>query len=253
MSSHPYAVPALEKGLDILETIAAAANPLSLAELAKLLDRSPNELFRMLNCLEQRGYLIKDLASARYSLTLKLFELAHTHSPVEKLLVAARKPMEQLTERVQESCHLSVLRRQQLLVVAQVERPSILRLSVEVGAIFDPFMTASGRLLLAFLPSDELADIVGRVLPQKNSLLATFKQIRREKLSTAVSETYVGVRDVAVLVGNAEIGVMAALAVAFIARSSSKTHTAEYFRKITDETRIAAASINDNLKVKPSS
>ncbi|MBV9672715.1 MAG: IclR family transcriptional regulator [Verrucomicrobia bacterium] len=248
MNPHRYAVPALDKGLDILETIAAASTPLSLAELAKLLNRSPNELFRMLNCLEQRGYLAKE--SARYSLTLKLFELAHTHSPLEKVLEAARKPMTELTESVQESCHLSVLRHQQLCVIAQVECPSILRLSVEVGAIFDPFTTASGRLLLAFLPPDELAEVVGQTLPYKSSFLAGLEKIRHQRLSTAVSETYVGVKDIAVLVGNPEIGVMAALAVAFISRSSSKMHATEHPKKITKAIRAAAASINDNLQVR---
>ena len=68
-----YPVPALEKGLDIVETLAAAAVPQSLAELADALDRSSSELFRMLNCLERRGYVKRDGSSGKYALTLRLY------------------------------------------------------------------------------------------------------------------------------------------------------------------------------------
>ena len=77
-----YHVPALEKGLDILETLASSAVPQSLSELARSLHRSSSELFRMLDSLERRGYILKDLVSGNYRLSLKLYELAHTHSPV---------------------------------------------------------------------------------------------------------------------------------------------------------------------------
>ena len=83
-----YPVPALEKGLDLLETLAAAAVPQSLAELATTLERSSSELFRMLNCLERRGYITRDAVSGKYGLTLKLYTLAHAHSIMEKLLHA---------------------------------------------------------------------------------------------------------------------------------------------------------------------
>ncbi|MGH9454797.1 MAG: helix-turn-helix domain-containing protein, partial [Terriglobia bacterium] len=57
-SSPPhYRAPALEKGLDILEALAAARVPQSLSEMARLLKRSASELFRMLNLLERRGYI----------------------------------------------------------------------------------------------------------------------------------------------------------------------------------------------------
>ena len=39
-----YRAPALDKGLDILELLAATEESLSQAEIAKALDRSPNEI-----------------------------------------------------------------------------------------------------------------------------------------------------------------------------------------------------------------
>jgi DNA-binding IclR family transcriptional regulator len=202
-----YPVPALEKGLDILEALAAAAVPQLLAELAVTLKRSRNELFRMLNCLERRGYVTRDALSGKYGLSLKLYTLAHGHSVTEKLLQAARVPMQALTERFRESCHLSVLDRGRLLVVAQQESPERVRLSIEVGSLFEPERTASGRLLLAY---QREADGTTRPTP---ALARTLEGIRRAGVSIAESETIEGVRDMAVLVGSPAAGIMAALAV----------------------------------------
>ena len=65
--------------------LAAEPHSLSLQEIAKRLDRTPNELFRMLDVLVRRGYLSR-LPDSTYVLTLRLFELAQRHPPVERLL-----------------------------------------------------------------------------------------------------------------------------------------------------------------------
>lgn len=224
-----YPVPALEKGLDIIETLAAAAVPQSLAELAARLDRSSSELFRMLNCLERRRYLKRDSASGKYALTLKLYTLAHAHSVIEKLLRVSSAPMQALTEKVRESCHLSVMQEEQLVVVAQQESPERVRLSIEVGAVFDPVCTASGRLLLAQLEPEEQDRVIaasdaGRALSARaaQELRGTLAEVRRRGISTAESETIEGVRDLAVLVGNRDTGVFAALAITRLLRRGQR-------------------------------
>lgn len=218
-----YPVPALEKGLDILEALAAAAVPQSLTELAARLERSSSELFRMLNCLERRGYLARDAVSGKYGLSLKLFALGHEHSTAGKLLAAARGPMQALTEKFRESCHLSVLERGRLLVLAQEESPERVRLSIEVGGTFEPERTASGRLLLAFAPSGNGASATAS---HEASLERELTRIRRDGVSAARSETIEGVRDLAVLVGRPESGVTAALAVTRLLRRGETTDEA---------------------------
>ena len=51
--------PALEKGLDVLELLAAEPHGLNLQDIARRLDRSPNELFRMVDVLVRRGFLAR--------------------------------------------------------------------------------------------------------------------------------------------------------------------------------------------------
>jgi DNA-binding IclR family transcriptional regulator len=245
-----YPVPALEKGLDILEALAAAAVPQALAELAVRLQRSSSELFRMLNCLEVRGYLTREEVSGKYALTLKLYSLAHAHSVAEKLLHAAFLPMQALTEKVRESCHLSVLDRGRLLVVAQQESPERVRLSIEVGAQFDAVATASGRLLVSCLADDARAMVLGgspsgRALNVRAqaALKTNLAEIRRTRISTAESETIEGVRDVSVLVGSPETGLTAALAVTRLLRRGERGDETVLIAAM----KATAAAITKNL------
>ncbi len=234
-----YPVPALEKGLDIVEALAAEAAPQSLGELAAGLKRSSSELFRMLNCLERRGYVAREAVSGKYGLTLKLFALSHVHSVTEKLLLAARGPMQGLTERFQVSCHLSVLERGRLLVVAQEMSPEPVRISIEVGATFEAAKTASGRLLLAW-SGESAARGEGKTW---KALEKIFAQIRTSGVSVAESETIEGVRDLAVLVGRPEAGVMAALAVTRLLRRGQRADEGALLAGM----RSAAAEITEGL------
>lgn len=243
-----YPVPALEKGLDLVEALAAAAVPQSLAELAAAQRRSSSELFRMLNCLERRGWIGRDAVSGKYRLSLKLYALAHTHSPIEQLLQCARRPMQELTERHQQSCHLSVLDRRRLLVIAQQESPGPVRLSIEVGGSFDPLRTASGRLLLAHAPADEVKHALGALRPAaRRAATAALEKIRRSGVSIAESETIEGVRDLSVLVGNPASGVVAALAMTRLHRRDIRTDETTLLAGL----RRAAGEITTSLGLAP--
>ncbi|MBI3858358.1 MAG: IclR family transcriptional regulator [Planctomycetes bacterium] len=216
----PYAVPALEKGLDLLEVLAAQPEPRSQADLARALGRSPSEIFRMLACLERRGYIVKEEASGRYRLTLRLFELAHTHTPVDQLLHAAEGPMRELARLVRESVHLSVISEGKLLVLAQIESRNRTRVSVEIGARFPAVLTASGRVLLAQLPPEELRAQLARDedwdrlgAAARGRFLADLLRIRRDGVYQGKSDLTHGIRDVAALVGNPRVGVAAAVCV----------------------------------------
>src|ERR1700759_2656967 len=114
----PYATPALEKGLDILELLAKERDGLTKSEIARSLNRTVSEIFRMLLCLERRAY-ISEAAGDRYVLSLRLFQLVQEHPPTERLLSEALPRMHSLTERVQQSCHLGVLDAGRVVILAQ--------------------------------------------------------------------------------------------------------------------------------------
>src|SRR6478752_905346 len=67
-----YPAPALEKGLEIIELLAAAAQPLSTRAIADNLGRSKGEIFRMLCVLMDRGYIDRDPVSEELTLSRRL-------------------------------------------------------------------------------------------------------------------------------------------------------------------------------------
>ncbi|MCB0127519.1 MAG: IclR family transcriptional regulator [Caldilineaceae bacterium] len=226
-----YQVPALEKGLDILEYLAAGGIPLTQTQISRGLGRGPNELFRMLVSLERRGYIQRDPGSGAYSLTLRLFEMGHTHSPYRALLRAAARPMQALTETALESCHMSVLQRGKLLILAQEESPRRLRLSTEVGSTFPMIHTASGRLLLAHRPTEEQADLLEHDVDYRQ--LTKGEQAKLEKRLTAIreqgydeayGEVTEGVNVISVLVGAPTGSIHAALTIPALGRKQEPQH-----------------------------
>lgn len=216
-----YAVPALEKGLDIVEYLADQAVPMTQSQLARALDRQPGELFRMLACLEGRDYVRRDPINGGYALTLKLFQLARIHSPYETLIAAARPLMRALSDAVRESCHLTVLQNDQVLVLAQEESPNPFRLSVEVGSTHSPLRTNSGRLLLAALDRSTL-DLTLERLPEwkamdavtRRARLSRIEEVRASGHARSVGERFMGSADIGVLVGSPGAPITAALTIA---------------------------------------
>ncbi|MCP5110607.1 MAG: IclR family transcriptional regulator, partial [bacterium] len=185
--------------------------------------RTSSELFRMVATLEKRDYIIRDPATGAYRLSMKLYEMSHMHSPVENLVRAAREPMRELANAVRESCHLSVLERGRLVVVAEEASREPVRLSVEVGSTAPALLTVSGRVLLAHLPEAELRDFLAKDpeyqgLSRRKQAEARkeLEKIRGEGFTAAPSAYRVGT-DVAVIVGVPEIGVAASLAIPCLA------------------------------------
>ncbi|RME71771.1 MAG: IclR family transcriptional regulator [Chloroflexi bacterium] len=248
-----YKVPALEKGLDILEELARSPRPQSLTQLANNLGRSSNEIYRMVNYLEWRGYIRREPHSSNYYLSLKLYELAHLNPPLQNLLNAATIPMEQLAITLRESCHLGVLRHGQLVVVKQALSPEKICLSVEVGGRFSAVHTASGRLLLAYLAQEELEafleldqDYQRLSPPEKEAFLVRLEEIRTKGYSDAESETHVGINDLSVLVGNPKIGLTAALTVASLTFAKSAPAKKEILHALQE----CAAKISKSMGIK---
>ncbi|MDB5271618.1 MAG: IclR family transcriptional regulator [Hymenobacter sp.] len=223
-----YTVPALEKALDVLELLSEQAVPMTQAQLCRALEREPSELFRTLCALEGRGYLRRE-GDGAYVLTLKLFELSRTHSPHEQLLRAASTPMRELVERCRESCHLCVLHRDQVLVLAQVDAPTSIRLSVEAGSLHSPVGTVSGQVLLAHSPEFEREDVLSRRADylrmsagERRAFQDALATVRDNGWAYAEGARFVGGRDLSVPVGAATARTQAVLTIA----SLRGTHTA---------------------------
>jgi len=217
-----YTAPALEKGLDILELLAGEADGLSQAAIAQRLSRSTAELFRMLSVLERRGYVVR-LGDGLYRLSLRLFELAHQHPPLKRLLGVALPAMQELAQSSRQSAHLVIHFSRRILVVAQVDSPEPMGFSVRLGANF-PFRPdrASSRVLSAFQPAPMQEELIAELLANGSrrhsaaKVRAELAEIARVGLYIAPSDTTTGVTDLCAPVFDHSDGAVAALTVPYL-------------------------------------
>ena len=219
-----YRAPALEKGLDILELLAKSAASLSATQIAQTLDRSLGEIYRITLALESRGYIRKNPATEGYTLTLRLFELAHEFPPINRLVAVALPEMEKLVASTEQSCHLVILNGQNVLVVAQVDAPTPMRYSVRLGAQFPIAETSSGAVLLAYAQDNEKKSILADIQANTPEFVAGLNPRIAEILARGgeVKESLVvaGVLNIAFPVFDFR-GVVAALTIPYLRQTSS--------------------------------
>jgi DNA-binding IclR family transcriptional regulator len=149
-----YRAPALEKGLDVIELLAAEKSPLNLSAISQRLGRSSGELFRMLQVLEFKGFITTAENGAGYVLTNKLFALAMTQAPVRSLVETALPIMRKLTHDIGQSCHIAVASEDQIVVITRIERPGDLGFSVRIGYRREIARATSGLVLFAYQSED---------------------------------------------------------------------------------------------------
>ncbi|RFU49819.1 IclR family transcriptional regulator [Paraburkholderia sp. DHOC27] len=197
-----YRAPALDKGLDILELLAEQKESLTRAEITKLLGRNASEMYRMLERLVARQYVVRSAAGDRYSLSLKLYALSHRHPPMNRLISEALPLMQRFADAAEQSCHLVVYDRGNLLVIAQVDGPGTWGMSVRLGSRVGLIDTGSGRVMLAFQSPElrehmlaEHTQVKGEVTIDREALEQTCERIRTAGFSQKDSQQIFGVTD----------------------------------------------------------
>ena len=150
-----YNAPALDKGLDIIELLALSSEPKTQAQIASHLNKTVNEIYRMLNTLKERGYLSFNEKTDQYYLSYKLLTLVSSFNPTKTLIEKALPAMKEIAAKTNYSVHLSIYTAGKLLVLAQQDSPSPFNYHVAVGSTFDLLETSSGRVLLTFQSEQE--------------------------------------------------------------------------------------------------
>ncbi|WP_445504839.1 IclR family transcriptional regulator [Microvirga sp. G4-2] len=198
-----YAAPALEKGLDILELLAEAGEPLSTRAIAEQLGRSKGEIFRMVFVLQQRGYLEREPGTERLALSRRLFDLG-IRTPRGRQLTSVVLPhMERFSENTGQGAHLVVLSRAETVVVATTAGYLDAGVTIRLGYGRPALEANSGQLILAFQPEHRLhllmreaSEDAQRMLdiPETRRQLA---EIRARGYQIAPSRDIVAVTDIA--------------------------------------------------------
>ena len=153
--SNSYSAPALDKGLDILELLSNNVTGLTQAQIANKLNKSVNEIYRMISTLRLREYVDLDEETDIYYLSYKILNMTAKFEPVKTLITRTVPLMKEIATRTNQSIHLAIYTRGKILVIAQEDSPSFFNYHMSVGATFDLLETSSGRVMLAFQSEKE--------------------------------------------------------------------------------------------------
>jgi DNA-binding IclR family transcriptional regulator len=232
-----YASPALDKGLDVIELLARQSAGLTKSEISRRLGRTVSEIFRMLLCLERRGY-IAQAADERYTLTLKLFQLVQDHPPTERLITEALPVMHRVAHEARQSCLLATLEGSQVIIVAQVNAATSVGFYVKLGSAVDLMEGSSGYVILAFQNEDArqrtLAEWQRRTGKRAPADLAKhLARIRRKGFEQRPSYKVRGVTNISYPIFNERGSAVCALGIPYIEH---------------DETNLSAGAVAEILE-----
>ncbi len=244
-----YRAPALDKGLDILELLAGQPHGLTRAEIVKEMARSPSEIYRMLERLVARQYVMRNASGERYAISLKLFALANMHPPLSRLINQALPIMDEFARKAEQSCHMGVYDRGNVLIGAQINSPRGWSFSVQRGARVGLLDTASGHLLLAYAEEGSYQRMLAEHTPvdgevpiterELDSILAT---IREQGYLERDSAQSFGVVDISFPILGPDKTALATLTCPYIQRIDS--HFGPTMPAVRNYLRAAAAALS---------
>jgi DNA-binding IclR family transcriptional regulator len=242
-----YAAPALEKGLDILEKLSSVSHPMGLSEISQAVGRSKSEIFRMLHVLERRGYIERAGGSDLYSLTNRLFLLGMERPPLKGLLDIALPMMHQLSDVLEQSCHLAVPSDEFMVVIARIEPPADLGLVVRIGHRRPILEATSGQVLTAFQLEPVRArwlENYGASMPaaERSQLEQRLARIAKAGFASIKSTVVPGITDVSVPVMSNGAAV-AALAVPYMKRVGVPVSERETVAKLISVAKAISANL----------
>ena len=217
-----YQVRALERALDILAAFSLRQPELSLTEIATRTHLAKSTALRLLAVLEERGFVERAAETDRYRVGIHLFEIGSIYIQTLAIESIARPFLLQLAHQCNQTANLGVLRHGEIvhLDVLAPDRP--IRFYAQVGQREKAYATGLGKVLLAELSDEELAELVRnqglerrtrRTIVSLEALRLHLAQVREQGFAIDDEESSVGLRCVAAPVRNHRDQAVAAISI----------------------------------------
>lgn len=152
----------LERGLAVLEAVAASEGPASLAETARRLGLHRSTAHHLMQTLVSAGYLRQEKVSRGYALTSKLYQLTGRLWSVEQLGDLAQPFLEDLTRATGEGTSIAAWTNGSIRIAAKREADGPVRVVQDLNADRPLYCTAVGKALAAWLPREEVQAALSR-------------------------------------------------------------------------------------------
>ena|SRR5437773_1085317 len=229
----------------------AKQQAISFQEISSALPFARTTVHRILYSLEKLGYVEKADAKAQYRLGPKFFELTDPAVHFRRLQSLAKAVMIDLLVRYSETVNLGVLDEGQVAYIEVLQSPSALRIAANAGDRNPVHSTALGKVILAFLPEEELESILEehplikmtpKTITQKAHLIEHLAAVREQGVAFDLGENVEGVVCVGAPVFDQRGRIVAGLSV-----SGPTSRMESKLSGIRDEVRNAGLKISRML------
>jgi IclR family transcriptional regulator, acetate operon repressor len=198
-------VSAIERCLQLIETLAGEAEPCELSELARRLALPASAVHRMLKTLVENGWANQGQTDQKYSLSLRLSTLAFRNLDVRAVPDIVQAVLDKLARRTHEYCRLAIVEGEDLVWVARAQGATTgLRYDPDMGQEIVLHATANGKAWLSTLPENDALRIVcargfetrrplgPRAVSDVDALRRHLQETRRRGYAIAVDEAESG-------------------------------------------------------------
>jgi DNA-binding IclR family transcriptional regulator len=181
----------VKRAFDVLEFIARDPDGNNrLTDIASAAELNASTCVRILKTLTRLGYVGRHSEKGGYSLGPRAYSIAASGPFRKNLVLAGRDYMADLAEKISESVILVSIYHEKRIVLYEVEADRQIVAQNEADYHYDnenPLRTATGRLLLSFLSSDEIESIIKNIknfdelwptVTNRKELEAAMKEVR---------------------------------------------------------------------------
>lgn len=197
-------VRSLERALDLLMALESASHSMGVSELARATNMPKQTAQRLLKVLERRSLVQKHLA--RYQLGAGTVPLAGAFLMKDGLIRTSFPILGELAQLVSETVTLFVRQGFDRVVVQRFPSTNLLRYSVQIGQRMPLLLGASGLVLAAAMPEDELRQLFDQVREtwsgrseelDEERLMGRLRRVKDEGLAVSYGEREPGLFSVA--------------------------------------------------------
>jgi len=178
------------KALRVFEAVALSPQPVTLSDVADLVDIDKSTTYRMLNTLVESGYVVRDEPSKRYSLSYKVVSLSRNLLAENEISRVCRQVLEGLTNTTHETVHLNILDGTQTILIQKVKGTQLVAVDFQLGDRSQLHCTSIGKALLAFQDVRFIEEVIAAGLPQIASNTITDPAEFRKELHRIRSQGY---------------------------------------------------------------
>jgi IclR family pca regulon transcriptional regulator len=202
-------VQSLARGLAVLRSFSADSPRQTLADVARATGLTRATARRLLLTLVDLGYARTD--GKHFELTPRVLDIGYSYVASLNLNEIVQPYLESLSEQLGESTSVSVLDDTDIVYIARVPTKRIMTVAIGLGSRFPAYRTSMGRVLLADLDDDELADVFARsrrddpterTVRDLDTLRREIATVRSQGWSLVDQELELGVRSIAAPIHN---------------------------------------------------